>query len=228
MDPGLHDCQESGQKEIELHEDDPVVMMALFCYIYDSPYRDLYPQVNEFLQFLAKVCVRGEYYQIQGLHANVAEIMEHFLWNSTSYCLRNLFKPFVTDFLGAVQILFAGRTAQDKTGRPELIEFCLVHIRQLKELPAFLELLREFGDLGVEMFARKSLGLLLDESWRCNGEEHMHAVPRCPDCGEESAASDLRKLRDKKRWDCPDCEKKVRPVCSEHSGADRKVTWEWE
>jgi hypothetical protein len=203
-------------------------MMALFCYIYDRPYIDHYPQSSEFLRFLAKVYVAGEYYQIQGLHENVTEVMEHFLWNNTSWCLKNLFKPSVTDFLGAVQILFAGTTAQDKIGRSELIEFCLVHIRQLKELPAFLELLREFGDIGAEMFARKSLSLLLDGSWLCNDEEHMHAVPRCPACDEEFPISDLRKNRDKKRWECPNCEEKVRPVCSEHSGADRKVTWQWE
>lgn len=203
-------------------------MMALFRYIYDLPYNNLCPQSKDFLRFLAKVYVAGEYYQIQGLHANVTAVLEHFLRNNTSWCLLHTFKPHVADFLAAVQIVFAGTTAQDKIGRQALTEFCFLHIRYLRKLPAFLELLREFGDLGADIFARENLGLMLDGSWHCNGEEDVHSVPRCPDCGESFTVSDLAKYRDKKRWECPNCEKKVRPVCSEHSGADRKVVWEWQ
>ena len=134
-------------------------MTALFRYIYDHPYDDLFTETKTVLRSLAKVYVAGEKYQVQGLHENVTKEMGVFLHYITSSWLERDSKPgnpYIEDFLAAAQIVFAGTTAQDKTGRAALIEFCVKKISKLRKLPAFLDLLREFGDLGAEMFAHEN------------------------------------------------------------------------
>ena len=204
-------------------------MTALFRYIYDHPYDDLFTETKTVLRSLAKVYVAGEKYQVQGLHENVTKEMGVFLHYITPSWLGRDSKPgnpYIEDFLAAAQIVFAGTTAQDKTGRAALIEFCVKKVSKLRKLPAFLDLLREFGDLGAEMFAHENLSL--EGSWYCDGQKHVMAVPRCPDCEENFRTSDLRKYRNQELWMCRSCDEMVMPVCLEHDGADRSVAWKWQ
>jgi hypothetical protein len=170
----------------------------------------------------------AEKYQIQGLHAKITEYMKDMLWNATTNSLLVHEEADATDCLGAMKTGFAETSTQDSTLRAALVEFCALHISDLRQLPAFSALLKEHGDLGAEIFAHDRLSLMLEGSWCCEGLMDRRAVPRCPGCDTKFPMSKLRENRHQLRWRCYSCGRDVMPVCSEHSGRPLQVKWEWE
>ena len=153
--------QESGQSEIELHEDDPLVMTALFRYVYNCSYHDLWEGTNSTLQFLAKVYAAGEKYLIKGLGANVAMHMDSYIWHDAYFYFSHPLDPDTKDLLEAVQIIMAGTLSNDVVGRRVVVRFCAAYIYELRPMPEFVNLLKEYPELGASILQVPNLDLML-------------------------------------------------------------------
>ncbi|GAB7324820.1 hypothetical protein MBLNU13_g08657t2 [Cladosporium sp. NU13] len=137
----------SNQKEIELHEDDPVVMEALFCYVYDCSYHEFYENTDSKLQFLADLYVAGQKYQVKGIEGNVAMYMDSILWYDIVCAFHSPPDPDTKDLLAALETTMAGTPSHDVVARRSMIRFCAAHIYELRQMPEFVTLLKEFGVL---------------------------------------------------------------------------------
>lgn len=217
VDSNSPSLQESSLEEIPLHGDDPMVMMALFRYIYDLRYEHLNKDPEEKWQFLANVYVAADKYQVEGLHRDVTERMKDWLWEREDSESSGL----AEDFMAAVKIVFDNTTNQDKIGRPAMVDFCVCCIRDLNRLPEFKMLLNEYDDLGAEILAHERLSLMLEGTWTCCYEPHRGAIPRCPFCAEPYPLSYARLQRGRTDWVCPDCAMKSPPICTESHGTSR-------
>ena len=201
-------------------------MTALFRYIYDTSYFDLYKDPHTKLQFLAKLYVASDKYEVTGLDRNVAMYMDSILWYDNIFDFRSPSDPETKDFLAALHIVMADTPSNDRVARRSLIRFCVPHIYELRQLPEFVDLLKEFGELGAGILQFENLGLMLQGSWHCNGDEDRRAVPRCRQCDEIFPDSYVEKHRTEKLWECSVCEEKVQPVCTEHNGT-HWIEWHW-
>ena len=231
--------QETGLKGIELHDDDPDAMMALFRCIYDLPCDEpsrLQARLTK-LEFLAKICAVAEKYQVSGVQANIAEKMEGILWWKTEdeidVDLYDGPEPHhrANDLLSATKIVFNGTSQQDNVCRATLVKFCVFCIRDLNTIPGFAKLLGECGELGAAIIANKDLSIALEGSWYCDGDRYRRAIPRCPDCRETFSMSYIRKHRDESEWTCEkgSCGKTAEPICMEFYGdCSVDITWKWE
>lgn len=90
----------------------------------------------------------------------------------------------------------------------------------------FVDLLKEFGELGASILQFETLGLMLEGSWHHCDDEDRRAVPRCRQCDEIFPVPYTEKHRTEKLWECPFCDEKVQPVCTEHNGA-HWIEWHW-
>ena len=231
--------QETGLKEIELHDDDPDAMMALFRCIYDLPCDEpsRLKACLTTLEFLAEICVVAEKYQVSGVQANIAEQMENTLWTETEYDidvdLHDGPEPHhkADDLLIATKIVFEGTSQQDNVCRVVLVNFCVLCIRDLHKIPEFAKLLGECGELGAAIIANKNLSIALEGSWGCDGYKWRRAIPRCGECKKTFSMSYIRKHRDKSEWTCEEvcCGQTTVPICLDcFNGWSADVTWEWE
>ena len=231
--------QESGLKEIGLHDDDPDAMMGLFRCIYDLPCEEpcrLETCVTT-LEFLAEICVVAEKYQVEGVQAKIAEEIDGTLWAKTEYGIdMDIYggkkpQPKADDLLTAIRIVFNGTRQQDNACWVVLVSFCVLCIRDLNKIPEFSKLLGECGELGAAIIASKNLSVALEGSWGCGGGRFRRAVPRCSRCKETFPMSYIRKHRDESEWTCGDigCEETAAPICLEwNDGCAAEVTWGWE
>jgi hypothetical protein len=230
--------QETGLKEIELHDDDPDAMMALLRCIYDLPCDD--PSKMEdgrtTLEFLAEICVVAEKYQVSVAQANIAKQMEDTLWWKTERDINMDShvdpkpQPKADDLLTATRIIFNGTSQQDNVCLATLVKFCVLCIRDLNKIPGFVKLLGECGELGAAIITNKNLSVALEGSWCCDEIRYRRAIPRCGNCREIFSMSYIRKHRDEKEWTCEGfCGQTDAPMCLEyHDGYPEDITWEWE
>lgn len=105
--------QESGAKEVELHEDDPNAMTALVRYLYDLPYADDTEGWCTRLQPHALVYVVADKYQIESLKTEVCDNMKAIIGDRLN--LERSASDRV-DFLGAVRTMVSCTRPQDKQG----------------------------------------------------------------------------------------------------------------
>jgi hypothetical protein len=201
-------------------------MTALFRYVYDSSYHDLWEGKNSPLQFLAKVYAAGEKYMIKGLGANVAMHMDSYIWDDTMFCFSYPLRGETKDLLEAVKIIMAGTPSNDVVGRRVVVRFCAAYIYELRPMPEFVNLLEEYPELGASILQVPNLDLMSQGCWHCNAEEDRRAVPRCRQCDETFPVSYMREHRTEELWDCSFCQEKVQPVCTEHNGA-HWIEWHW-
>lgn len=201
-------------------------MEALFRYIYDCSYHELYQNTDSKLQFLAELYVTGQKYLVKGIERNVAEYMDSILWYDATCCFRSPPDPDTKDFLAALETIMDGTPSHDVVGRRTMIRFCAAHIYELKQMPEFVTLLKEFGELGASILQVESLDLMLDGCWHCCGMEDRRAVPRCRQCDEIFPLSYVRQHRTEELWECVVCQEKVQPVCTEHNGT-HWIEWHW-
>lgn len=226
--PNLPNSQESGLKEIELHDDDPDAMMALFRYIYDLPYNDLFEELDERsdtqtqLQFLAKVYLAADKYQVDGLPVNVTKLMETIAWSTEGNWEPDTIPK---DSLAAAKIIFNGTASQDDACRVTMVNFFVTCIVDFRQMPEFSALLSECGDVGTAIIAHKNLSLMLQGYWDCEGEVHQSAVPRCPICDSVFPVNSVLQHRSNEYWICPRCGKRRKPVCSDRH--QRRLECEW-
>lgn len=203
-------------------------MEALFRYIYDLSYFGLYDHDNTYskLQFLAKLHVAGQKYLVTGLDRDVAMYMNSNLWYHGTLFFSSPPNPDTKDLLAALHIIMASTPSTDYVARRPLIRFCASHIHELRQLPEFVDLLKEFGELNASILQFDTLALMLEGSWHCCGDEDRRAVPRCRQCDEIFPVSCIEKNRTEKLWECPVCDDKVQPVCTEHNGT-HWIEWHW-
>jgi hypothetical protein len=214
-------------------------MMALFRCIYDLPCDEPseLAAYSTTLEFLAKICVVAEKYQVEGVQAKIAEQMEGTLWVRTENIVnmnsrhRRKSQPEPDDLLAAIKVVFNGTSQQDNVCRVTLVKFCVLCIRDLKRILGFSKLLSECGELGAAIIAHDSLSLSLEGSWGCDDCRFRQAVPRCPKCKEKFSMSYIRNHRDESEWTCESgwCDATAAPMClewDEHCPAE--ITWEWE
>lgn len=216
--------QESSLKEIPLHGDDPVVMMAMFRYIYDLDYDTLRKDYTTIWQFLANVYIAADKYQVEGLGRDVTESMKYMLCDENMVDIES---SGAEDFLAAVRIVFDNTTNQDGIGRPAMVDFCVYCINDLIELPEFKTLLNECENLGASILAHERLSLMLEGDWGCLGRvSHRGVIPRCLFCANVYSPSEIRKHREKSDWVCSNCLEKADPVCTE-GHAPTSCKWFW-
>jgi hypothetical protein len=183
--PNLPNFQESGLKAIELHDDDPAAMMALFRYIYDLEYYDLFEEPDEQsvdqtqLQFLAKLYLAADKYQLDGLQADAIGHMKDIAWSTEGNWDPDTIPK---DSLAAAKIVFNGTTKKGDPCRAALVKFFVTCIEDFKQMVEFSTLLSECGEVGAAIIAHKDLSLMLEGFWECEGQVHRSAVPRCPAC----------------------------------------------
>jgi len=201
-------------------------MEALSGYIYGSSYHHLWEDTDNKLQFLAQLYVAGEKYMVKGLNADVAMYMNSHIWYDASFYFSYPPDPDTKDLLDAAQIIMAGTPSNDVVGRRVLVRFCAAHIHELRQMPEFVELLKEYAELGASILQVENLDLMLQGCWHCNAEEDRRAVPRCRKCDEIFPASYMREHRTEELWDCSFCQEKVQPVCTEHNGT-HWIEWHW-
>ena len=214
--------QEAGLKEIKLHDDDPDAMMALLRCIYDLPYDDPSKFVGgrTTLEFLAKICVVAEKYQVSGVQAKIAEEMDDTLWKKTQRVIEMITyggrkpQPKADDLLTAIKIIFHGTSQQDNVCRVKLVNFCVLCIRDLNKIPGFSKVLGECGELGAAIIANNNLSIALEGSWRCDGWRERRAIPRCGKCREPFSMSYIREHRGESEWTCEDatCDQTMVPI----------------
>ena len=231
--------QETGLKEIELHDDDPDAMMALFRCIYDLPCDEpsRLKACLTTLEFLATICVVAEKYQVSGVQANIAEQMENTLWTETEYDidvdLHDGPEPHhkADDLLIATKIVFEGTSQQDNVCRVVLVNFCVLCIRDLHKIPEFAKLLGECGELGAAIIANKNLSIALEGSWGCDEIRYRRAIPRCSNCRETFSMSYIHEHRGESEWTCEQffCGQTAGPICLEYENSGpADIFWEWE
>ena len=107
-------------------------MEALFRYIYNTSYYELYENTNSKLQFLAELYVAGQKYQVEGIEGNVAMYMDSILWYDTMCSFRSPPDPDTKDFLAALETIMAGTPSHDAVARRSMIRFCAAHIQELQ------------------------------------------------------------------------------------------------
>lgn len=203
-------------------------MYAALRYIYDLPYMDLFADENTKLQSLAKLYVVAEKYQLKGLHKDITKHMYPTLRSRTAHGMENLDEAELDDCLAAVKIVSAGTTTQDQMGRESLVTFCVLNIRELKQLPAFSTLMSECSDLGFEILSHEKLPLMLEGTWYCGHDEHKGAVPQCPDCKRVFSLEYIRMNRSEGIWSCPNCSLAAIPECLADHDTAKAVRWEWD
>jgi hypothetical protein len=201
-------------------------MMAMFRYIYDVQYYDLWKDRNVKLQTLAKIYLVADKYEVDGLPESVVDWMESELKLHTELEIQYA-KPNPEDFLAATNMIFNGAVKQGDICRQLLIRFCVACICDLNKLSGFVTLLSEHANLGAAILAQKNLGLMLEGSWYCADDEDKFAVPRCPTftCETIFPMWFIAENYKKKLWKCPICSEEVTPVCCEH-GSDQGLECE--
>lgn len=194
--------------------------------MHDRSYEHLNKDQDVEWQFLAKVYVAADKYEVGGLTRNVTQRMKTKLFDKG----RIRAPADARDFMTAVKVIFDGTTDQDKTGRPAIVDLCVCCIRESNQLPEFEVLLRECDGLGAKILAHERLGLMLEGSWLCGDEEHRGAVPRCRYCGDPFAMSFIRESRHNGAWECPSCDREAEPVCiKDHIAVTgEQCDWVWK
>lgn len=170
------------------------MMMALFRYIYDLPYE--FTDKDSEWQFLAKVYIVADKYEVEGLVRDVTRRMK-LKFPSDGYLASS-----EEDFFAVVKLVFDNTVSQDAIGRTAMVDLCVCCIREFKELQEFQTLLSECDGLGAAIIAHEKLSLMLEGTWLCGTDEREHraAVPRCSSCGEEFTASEIRENSRQLEW----------------------------
>jgi hypothetical protein len=196
-------------------------MMALFRYIYDLPYEPT--DKDSEWQFLAKVCIAADKYEVEGLVKDVTRRMK-LRFPGDGYLASS-----EEDFFAAVKLVFDNTISQNAIGRTAMVDRCVCGIRNFKELKEFQTLLSECDGLGVAIIAHEKLGIMLEGTWFCgsDGKEHRAAVPRCSSCGEEFTAWEIRMKTRLLEWECVCCYDVSQPVCTGHQGVVTGLLCQW-
>lgn len=214
--------QESDQKGIQLHDDDPSAMILLLRYIYDLPYDDVIKDEATSMSFLAKVYVAADKYQIESL-----KIETHYQIRKHKLCKD---MTDIDDFLNALETIATGTAPQGDGARKTMINICIKWIAHLRREASFLELCREHDDVGADIIAHDNLGPMTEGMWYCHGVPHAGAEPRCVLCTEWFSDSYIRSHRHLREWTCNSCEHTSPPLCTrceDFSGAYADVEWRW-
>jgi hypothetical protein len=138
--PELICLQESGSKEVELHEDDPEAMMSMLRHIYGLPYDELAYGTSCLLSQHASTFVVAEKYQILGLQSDICSNIQSML-DSHIYPLE--------DFLKAARTVFT-LTTSNSIARVPMARECTTRLQELRERDDFVSLLRKLPDLSLE------------------------------------------------------------------------------
>lgn len=196
-------------------------MMALFRYIYDLPYEPT--DKDSEWQFLARVYIAADKYEVEGLVKDVTRRMK------LKFPRDGYLASSEEDFFAAVKLVFDNTISQDATGRTAMVDLCVCCIGEFKGLQEFQTLLSECDGLGAAIIAHEKLSLMLDGTYLCGPDEQEHraAVPRCSSCGEEFTASEIRRYSRQLEWDCPCCYNASRPVCTGHQGVITGFVCRW-
>lgn len=195
--------------------------MALFRYIYDLSYEPT--DKDSEWQFLAKVYIAADKYQVEGLATNVTRRMRLTLPRDGQL------GSLEEDFLVAMKIVFDNTTSRDDIGRAATVDLCVRCISGLKETEEFEMLLSECDGLGAAIIAHENLSLMLEGTWMCgySYNEHRGAAPLCASFGDEFTASYIRRHRDESDWECIACFHMGRPVCTEHQDTLEGLPCRW-
>ena len=128
-----------------------------------------------------------------------------------------------------MKLVFDNTTSQDEIGREAIVDLCVCCIRELNALGTFEVLLSECDGLGAAIIAHERLSLMLEGTFMCgHGElEHRGAVPCCSSCGHEYTMLYIRAHRHESFWECPACNNKSMPVCTEHEDTFAGLTCGW-
>lgn len=224
--------QESGAKEVELHDDDADSMIALLRFIYGLPYTaDATKQWPDTLLPHTRVYVVADKYQVEALQWEVCENMRQII-KSKDYlgvqvvsddCLEGRLKNS-GDFTTALQTITAGTTASDTRGRKLLMDVLVQNFPHLRKTDELASLLKEAPELGVELISRDDFECDARGFWSCEDSGCSMGVPRCRECVEIFKPHHKRKYCYDLEWPCPNlnCEALDYPICE---NCESKTCW---
>ena len=168
--PELICLQESGSKEVELHEDDPDAMMAMLRHIYGLRYDELPRGGTYLLSQHASTFVVAEKYQILGLQSDICSNIQSML-DSHIYPLE--------DFLKAARTVFT-LTTSNSIARVPMARECTTRLQELRERDDFVSLLRELPDLSLDIIKNSDFECAFPGDWVCEFTSDCRGMPSCP------------------------------------------------
>lgn len=196
-------------------------MFGLLRYIYDLPYYsgsscDDDERWNSLVPH-AELYVVAEKYQIQGIQCEICSRLRNRIENS----LADGEFPNVDDFIQALRKVVT-QASDGNLLRRLMVRICVMNLRELQLVPAFISLLQESGRLGADIIGHQDLECGLLGSWMCTKGCDDEYVPWCSECHKSFDVQSAWSNRHEERWWCRRCESERIPICST---CDEKVEW---
>lgn len=204
--------KESGLNEVELHDDDPAAMVGLLRHLYDLCYGASSQLDDEkrwdSLMPHAEVFVVAEKYQMECLQNEVCSNMRTRL----EYSFQNGQFSNLDDFLQALRNIVS-HTSDNSYARRLMVRTCVMHLRELQYVPAFISLLQEFGHLGADIIGHEDLECGIPGAWMCSKGCPDDDPPWCSACSRPFDVDHAWASRHSESWYCDHCEERKRPIC---------------
>lgn len=208
-------------KEVELHDDDPAAMLGLLRHLYDLPYNTS-PQTDDGKRWdslvpHAEMFVVAEKYQMESLQNEICGNMGLRLDCNIH---EGQFSD-VDDFVKALREIIS-HTSDNNRARTLMVRTCVMNLRELQDVSAFISLLREFGSLGADIIGHEDLECGLAGAWMCDKDCGEDDTPVCSTCGKYFSVERAWASRHNELWWCYHCCEEKGPVCR---NCNVKVEW---